>query len=255
MRHWTAHVFHERLGLTADHPDQLVIPCPLHGDVDTASLSLDLARGLFYCFGACTEPKGGGAIQFLIKWALKDGRIITAQEARRALNRPLRPPDAQELLRQIARQMMHEFAAVMLPAAADMIRTYESLTQWLRPEEDPEDWNRLAYATQELTWWTCVHDVCAESLTRDVHPWLIALVYPDAKRRGLWDDIAGPLAYREGVVRRLRLARTHQEIREAFGQDWLTPITPTQETACLANPSSSPTTTAPPRPRRQAVIL
>ena len=71
----------------SDHTGQHVVLCPFHSDNDK-SFSLDLNKGVFFCHGGCTEPKGGGIVEFLVKWArVVDQKPITRDDARRQLNR------------------------------------------------------------------------------------------------------------------------------------------------------------------------
>lgn len=41
--------------------------CPFHPDSGTRSFSVNLDKGVFFCHGGCTQPKGGNHITFLMK--------------------------------------------------------------------------------------------------------------------------------------------------------------------------------------------
>lgn len=174
-----ARVFLERLPLDL-HQTKQVITCPFHIDTG-ASFSVDLDRALFYCFGGCDEPKGGGALMFLIKWArVKDGREISRQEARNQLRSVRRVPDAQTLRREQQREELDLFREYATPRLCGELRAIEqaiSDIDWLHAREmisEDETWDHLEILYREQ----CLHDRAFDG------EWdVILTVY---KQRGWW---------------------------------------------------------------------
>lgn len=101
---------------------QHVVLCPFHSDNDK-SFSLDLDKGVFFCHGGCDEPKGGGVVEFLVKWAkVVDKKKITKNEARRQLHRSFSLPNAKELLREALMDDLRAFMFFFPHYLADKLR-------------------------------------------------------------------------------------------------------------------------------------
>lgn len=99
MKYNSGRLIAEKLKMS-DHTGQHVVLCPFHRDSDK-SFSLDLDKGVFFCHGGCDEPKGGGVVEFLVKWAkIVDQKPITKREAQRQLHRTFSVPNAKTLLRE-----------------------------------------------------------------------------------------------------------------------------------------------------------
>ena len=97
-----SHVFTDLLKIPNDD-EQHVVFCPFHIDSGTRSLSVDLRKGVFYCHGGCPEPKGGGPVEFLMRWAeIVEKKKISREEAKKRLRRTFVLPDAKTLLRELA---------------------------------------------------------------------------------------------------------------------------------------------------------
>lgn len=151
---YLARVYVEKLGLDPYQSKHLVM-CPFHTDSQGASFSVDLVKSVHYCFGACEEPKGGGAIQFKMKWsAHKENVALTYDEARRALNRIFKLPGAKVFARQ---QMEDDVWACKRWCSAVALSTIVELqhaAQWhtadamtrtrdVLPADDDAVWNAL----------------------------------------------------------------------------------------------------------------
>jgi hypothetical protein len=71
-------VFQERLKLPKSARGQIMLCCPFHVDANP-SLSLDLDRLLWHCFGC---GLGGGPLEFFIRWKqTHDGVTLTRRSA------------------------------------------------------------------------------------------------------------------------------------------------------------------------------
>lgn len=144
-------VFREHLNLSQER-GRVVVPCPFHADGLTRSFSVDLDQGLFFCFGACDEPKGGNAIGFLVKWAwVKDGIRLTPREARQKLTITHTFVSAQEYQRRLKEADTRLFLSVARAWATDAYREAESVAQRLGEGDWPDeatmtedDWDTLA---------------------------------------------------------------------------------------------------------------
>jgi len=223
MNHLNARIFIERLHLDPSSAHH-VVPCPFHDDHD-ASFSVDLEKGVFYCFGGCREPKGGGALGFVVKWAkVKDGRTITRQEASALLRRVIPARSAQSFRREIVRAEILMFARVMAPVYADRVYAIEKKIQRLdalvaqmggRLSSKDSLWSLYTdlYTQRSAAEWQW--SVC-QTARGQTSP-LLAQLFRDAKANGDWHVgmVATAHANREQVTRsrKLMMRRENDECR------------------------------------------
>lgn len=245
MNSINARIFAERLKIPMDG-GQHVVFCPFHMDSGTKSFSVDLSKGVFFCHGGCDEPKGGGALEFLMRWAkLIEKKTLTRVEAMRMLRRTFAIPNAQTLMREHAESELLLFAQYMMPAAATELRELErtlaglhSRCQGIPPASGNWIWDAFAavYAQQELFEW--VFDTCLASqrhLSDD-----LVLVYATAKERGWWNPMLATVlasdARKRATYTRLRNARKPANAPR-------TPVKPTESESLCRVPLSHPTRT------------
>lgn len=236
MNALNARVFVERLHLDSSIPHH-VVPCPFHDDHD-ASFSVDLEKGVYYCFGGCTEPKGGGTIGFLIKWAkIKEGRTITRKEASAMLRRILPAQSAQAFRREIAHAEILLFARVMAPVYADRVRAIEDKIRRLdalvaqiggRLSSKDSLWSLYAdlyrqRSTVEWQWSVC-------QTSRGKMSLLLARLFRDAKANDDWH------------VGRVATAHANRDARQRARQL----LTRRENDECRLERPSRPTRTAVP---------
>lgn len=191
-----ARVFLDRLKLRPTETHFKIV-CPFHLDSDP-SMSIDLDRGVFYCHGGCPEPKGGGPVEFVRRWAkIKLGRDMSYDEARGEVHAAVRKLEWQHYLRE------RKFDEIAL-FADDIVRTglfvegarhHEQLIARVNqrcqglPEEERHDWvwDALDALHHEVRWFDEAHAICVDTRPRnEVTPALIR-VYNEAKRRKLWN--------------------------------------------------------------------
>lgn len=191
MSNYNARIVAERLKI----PDygKHVLFCPFHLDSSGKSLSVDLDRGVFYCHGGCEEPKGGGVVEFLLKWAkLVDKKPITRNQARSLLHRTFSVPNAQQLLRRaveenllfFAHGMLHIYAGEFLQKQYDI----ETVSAKLSPKTEHWTWDGLAALFRERSRYENAFYVCQHTETTQEITLELAQLYVEAKRKGLWDD-------------------------------------------------------------------
>lgn len=195
--------------------DEIVIVCPFHVDTNP-SMSVDLRRGVFYCHGGCDEPKGGGALDFIVKWVrIREGKTITRQEARRRVARSFLIPNAQTLLRENMRRELKLFASFMMRRFAEMARWLDNLADiYSINQRVGEDWETLQAIYFERSYAEFSFEVCMHSLRRP-DP-LLFNVFAEAKDRGLWDAEVRLLAERDARMRQ----RQRRLQRIADEQKW-----------------------------------
>ena len=124
--------------------DQLVL-CPFHLDSATPSLAVDVQRGMFYCFGGCSEPRGGDYVTFFAKF-----HQISRVEARNHLVTLGRRRDPKDVLAQAVRE---EFEAFLEFANGEYSRLHCGLERWVRDliKFDVWDWDLLQAAYFDLS--------------------------------------------------------------------------------------------------------
>ncbi len=218
---WNARVFVERLGLNP-YERHVNIPCPFHPD-SRPSMSIDLDKGVYYCHGACEEPRGGGAIRFLMRWArfvLK--KPITESEARRQLRRVVVLPDAKTLARELLRKELFlfvEYAASKFADRCKMIRrAIDDVDAYVadHPYErhDTEIWDMLVRCHRELQWCEHAFVACNES-THTLRSDVIA-IFLECKRRDWWNPEIEAYAQRMADMKEYehRVNREFDETRE-----------------------------------------
>lgn len=88
-------VFRHYLNLNPAVVGKVMLNCPFHAD-DTPSFSLDLDKGVFYCHGGCSEPKGGGPIRFIRKWKkIREGVTMSVASAKSTAEKLSKPVTVQ----------------------------------------------------------------------------------------------------------------------------------------------------------------
>jgi hypothetical protein len=182
----------------SDTTGQHVVLCPFHGDSGN-SLSLDLDKGVFYCHGGCDEPKGGGIVEFLVKWSrIVDQKPITKQDARRQLHRTFSVPNAKTLLREQAEENLRLFAFYMPHLLGDMLRDFDREIALINemwgawPVSNARKWSRLEEihklrSLYEWGWETCL---AASKHSTDE----LAAAYSLFTAMGAWDTFTAHMA-------------------------------------------------------------
>jgi CHC2 zinc finger len=201
MVKFSAKIFVDKLKLDL-RQDRHVIRCPFHLDAATDSLSINLAQATFYCFGACREPKGGGPVEFILKWAryvdkkpLVDryGRDDKSQ-ARALLRNETRTPDAREQRLDTMKEEIDLFREYAYPRFAARCKAIERAiadidtycADWPKQRLDEEIWTLLATCHRELQW--CEQAFAALTPRRGVSnltPEIIH-IFSECERRGWW---------------------------------------------------------------------
>ena len=138
---YQARIFVDTFGLDP-HVSRVLVLCPFHTDSKGASLSINLDKALYYCFGACTPPKGGGAVQFIMKLAKLNGHPLTYDQARRQLARAFRIPSASVLAQE------HRDAELVATAKRNAARAQRTL----RALDNDAAWLSLADPNDDATW-------------------------------------------------------------------------------------------------------
>lgn len=185
--------------------------CPFHPNTDTAALSVDLDKGVFYCFGGCREPKGGGVVDFLMKWArIVDKKPMTKAQARKLLHKSFVLPSAKELLAQHRKENLKVFAYYYPYFGAPVLRQIEEeialITEmWLGWPVSPKiKWARLAELYSHRDIYEFALEECVASSKK--HSDHLSLAYQTIKGLGLWDDSTALMAWQRRS-RRLAHAR------------------------------------------------
>jgi hypothetical protein len=201
LRVVTDKVFVSRLYLDATTREHRV-HCPFHeGDNPQGTLDIDLDKAVFYCqSSACSDPRGGGPIMFIQKWALaKEGKTLSRDEARRQMVTQSGPiMSAQEFRSDMHKRDALLFAQTMRYVYADYTRHVEGLiaeyeARIRKPTEN--DWKileALYKLRSDYEWrWSVCQGV--RSLTppdnRPYEKQLVAqlfTIHKDALARGNW---------------------------------------------------------------------
>lgn len=236
---WGAKVFIERLRLRGRR-GRVSVTCPFHVD-SQPSLSVDLDRDVFYCHGGCSEPKGGGPVEFVIKWAaIKEGKTLTWNDARRQVERGIKVVDAATLRRELMIEALELFAESRVGHYANACRALDNMIQSVSSRANVE-WDALALLYEERSWYEWAFAICVATDARHLPPEL-PLVYRTAKLRDEWTfaDEHAARALREQRDRARALAGVHVIERKA------------SEASCRESLSTSSVTRVP-IPRRQPV--
>lgn len=236
---WGEHIYVEYLKLDRRRAQHVVF-CPFHPDSGTPSFSVDLGKVQHYCHGACDEPKGGGVVGFLLKWArLVEGKPITKDEARKRVNSIGRIPSAQEVAREFAAADARLFANATLSAQAQRALAIERLArdfmQEFRTEAEAGNatvWKTYDYLLRIVRMYDDVLEISVRSRKIVTAP-LVAVVKA-ARERGWWTD-----AMHDAWQTRLDFLRDINARLRDLDQDQQEG----QETPC-----DSPSTTTPPDP-------
>lgn len=231
----------------SDRTGQHVVLCPFHPNTETPSLSLDLDKGVFFCHSACDEPKGGGVVEFLVKWArLVDGKPISEAEARRQVSRSFSIPNAKQLIEAERADELRLFARYGTQLFADALRITEKDIDFITEHPMFQDykWRHFepAYKIRDLYEW-CFDECLASMRTPTTNlPAVLAI----AKSNGWWSLIKARRHERDArsYMRRLRKLKT--ETTTARPQR-----TPVKGDLCLATPSQTPKR---PKSKRQPVL-
>jgi len=192
-------------------------PCPFHPDT-RPSMSINLAKSVFFCHGGCGEPRGGGPAQFLFKWAkYVDKKPITMSEAYARVRGDVRvTKDAQTQLREHREREVRLFLDYAAPILAERCKTLERLiasvndfcNEWPKQIDAPiglsneTAWDLLARLHQELQ---RVEHIFSLVNPRKVTPEIVRLV-GEYKRLGFF-------SYDEAFFQE-RVQRMQQKARE-----------------------------------------
>lgn len=166
-----------------------VIPCCFHPDTDP-SLAIDLSRALWYCHGACTAPRGGGPVSFLIRWErIKNGITLTPVEARRRLSCSFKIPNAREAALQARLAEIQRFADLVVREGADILRSLDRSLAALTAAVDArlptdQEWDALAVLHDERQFWDELWTACHQSQD----PLSLERHFTHACKAGLWWD-------------------------------------------------------------------
>lgn len=249
LKRFAARIYIEKLKL---NPSQSVhnIFCPFHSDEQTPSMSINLDKAVHYCHGACANPKGGGPLQFLLKWArYVDKKPIMPIQARAQLRSAQRLVDAQTFARDQQRKEVMLFVHFILPRLANRAKFVERAISdldayaaaWPKCVDD-EVWDLLAICHRELDWTDRAFQTCLASL-HGLTPTTIGpalLVFAECQRRGWWNPVLA-MQLEDAQQRQRRLSR------------------PVEDSTCRVSPSRlSPTlkslkVTRQPIPRRSPI--
>jgi hypothetical protein len=265
-RQHAVRIFTEKLGLRVTR-GRRVVPCPFHPDGATPSLSIDLDQGLFYCHGACSAPKGGGWVKFLVKWEAKEGRTITEAEARRTRTRVGTLVSAQEHQRRLREEDCWLFLRVLQVGAIDRLSAIDRrileppLTEQLWPNNaddmDEADWDDLAASyharsaalgpaalTLDEEW-----QIAREAEHVGLTPAALAL-YDAATASGRWTRALATQAARHlAALTDTGTVITHDGVEHACATAVMELLCPAPRSATSTSPPSPPDPTAPPPSR------
>jgi hypothetical protein len=210
------------------------IPCPFHPD-NKPSMSINLMKAVHYCHGACSEPRGGGPLQFIMKWArYVEKKPIELHEARSRLRSSFRLISAQAFLRDQMTKEVELFVSFSAPRFATWSKLVERAIGDINaycadhPDDvDDEIWDMLARLHRELAWSDRAFALCtARQTTPEIVP-----IYAECQRRDWWNP---------NIALDVEEARQHERA-----------LARRMEAACRVNPS--PSTTRQPIPRRTPV--
>jgi hypothetical protein len=187
---FSARVFVEKFHLN-EHQAIHHVMCPFHPD-HQPSLAIDLNRAQFFCHStACSLPRGGGPLQFVLKWArYVDQKPITMSEARSQVRNAFRLTDARTFLREQTMKEVQHFIAYAAPRFADygkrLDRAIADLDDYCAdyPKQiDDEMWSMLTTLLVERQW---ADHAFAVLNRRRVKPNVFPIL-AECKRRGWWD--------------------------------------------------------------------
>lgn len=247
MNSLNARIFAERLKLPLDGGSHVVY-CPFHADSGTRSFSVDLSKGLFFCHGGCDEPKGGGALEFLIRWAkLIEKKTLTRAEAARMLRRTFVIPNAKMLMREYMLEELLLFKDIMQMSASTHVREIEHVIAQIHAScggvaPEPKNWKWLGlealYKRRTLFEWC--FDVCM-TVRHNTPTEDLVSVYRMAQERGWWSaaDATVARALAERNKRHIRLSRMQRARKPAHVPR--TPVMPTESERLCRAPQSRPT--------------
>lgn len=193
---FSAHVFVDTLRLNT-YQNRHQIICPFHVD-SRPSMSIDLEKATFYCYGACSEPKGGGPLQFVMKWARYiEKKPITPEQARKRLRHDPKSKDAKTQLIEILTKEVQLFCAYTAPRLADRCKEIERAIADVdayvsdHPDDlDDEIWTLLATLHRELQ--SCEYGLALVIPRPTTYIGMLRHVsntlpfYEECKRRGWW---------------------------------------------------------------------
>lgn len=187
---FNAAIIQSKLHLDPLQRQQKVV-CPFHVD-SSPSMSIDLDKGVFYCFGGCAEPKGGDGVLFFIKWAkMHEHRTLSRRDALREITQAMRTVDAAELRRAVMERELRLFVPFVLREVNHLLvmldRAPVDVIATLRDCDISEDetWDLLAQIYTTQTWAECAYETALES-RRTIQP-SIADLYRYFRDRGWWN--------------------------------------------------------------------
>ena len=241
--HWHARLFIDKLQLDPHVPKQVLL-CPFHVD-SGKSLSVDLDKGVWYCHGGCDEPKGGGVVEFMIKWWwLTEKQRVPKRDAklrvRKLLTHGFSFQSAQQLSRELLVQDLRRFTpragyryASRLHARQSVIDQIHASCQGTPPPPTDWRWPALEALYKELTWFATAADVCAQGrITSE-----LVGVYQDAQQRDLWNSIREQ--ERDALLAEERAERRRREQERSSRPVARTPVRQTVRQPCRELPSET----------------
>lgn len=188
----------EKLKLS-DTTGSHVVLCPFHHNTETPSFSVDLTRGIWFCHSACDEPKGGGVVEFLVKWAkIVDQKPITKREAQRQLHRSFSVPNAKTLLREAAEENLRLFAFYVPHFLGDLLREFDREITLINemwgawPVSNARKWSRVEEINKLRAVYEWVFDVCLAASKHSTDE--LAAAYTLFTSMGLWDSFTAQMA-------------------------------------------------------------
>lgn len=162
-------------------------------------MSIDLDKAVYFCHGGCDEPRGGGPIEFITRWAkVKEQRDISREEARGELIRAFKTKDAKTAAREMELDNVALFAddAVRTGLFVVCARYFERMVEHVNalciglPTREEHDWVWTAlddFHTQ-IRFYDDAHAVCVAACAHGVTPEAVSL-YKDATQKRLWHPL------------------------------------------------------------------
>ncbi len=225
-------IYAEKLKLR-ETTGSVVTFCPFHNNTETPSFSVNIDKAVHFCHGACDEPKGGGIVEFLVKWAkIVDQKPITKHDARRQLHRTFSIPNAKALLREQAEENLRLFAFYMPHLLGDMLRDFDREIALINemwgawPVSNARKWSRLEELHKLRTLYEWGFDVCLAASKHITDE--LAAAYSLFTSMGAWDAFAAQTA-RE--TQRQRHAHTRKRLAR---RPVRTPVLPEKGDPCRA---------------------
>jgi hypothetical protein len=224
-----------------------VVLCPFHTNTNTPSFSVDLDKGVWFCHSACDDPKGGGVVEFLVKWSkIVDQKPLTKQDVRRQLHRTFSIPNAKALLREAAEENLRLFAFYMPHLLGDILREFDREIDLINemwgawPVSNARKWSRIEEIHKLRHIYEWGFDTCRAASKHATDE--LAAAYSFFTSMGAWDTFTAQMA------RETQRQRHAHNRKRATRRPVRTPVLPEKGDLCRVIPSPMK------RPKRQPVL-